>query len=62
MVLEENGEDKLVRKITNEYIELKERRERIGGTRTLIFCIEKPIGLVIFQEEIAFFIMPLKNR
>ena len=42
----------------------KVTNEHIGGKRTLlnISYVEKPIGLVIFWEEIASFMMPLKDR
>ena len=36
--------------------------ERIGETLLNNNLHRKPIGLVIFCEEIAFFMMPLKDR
>ena len=48
-MLKENGEDEMVKKVTNE-----QALERIGEK-------EKPIGSVIFWEEIASFMMPLKD-
>ena len=45
MVLDENKEDKMTRKITNEQV-----LERIGEKRTLLYKMlcRKPIGSVIF--------------
>jgi hypothetical protein len=41
-------------KFLNDY----ERREHLK----IISYVEKPIGLVILKEEIAFFMMSLKDR
>jgi len=46
-VLEQNGEGKMIEKVTNEDI-----LEHIGGKSMIqnmvISCVEKPIGLTIF--------------
>ena len=45
-------------KVTNEQVLYHIREE---GT-LIIYYVEKAIGLVIISEEIAFFMMPLKDR
>ena len=52
--LEENGEDKLM----NKFFNVQERR----GHFKIISYLENPTGLIIFWEEIASFMMPLKDR
>jgi hypothetical protein len=46
-------------KVTNEEV-----LKHIGGKRTplIISYVQKPIGLVIFCEEITSFMMSLKDR
>ena len=53
------GKIKWSEKVTNEQV-----LERIGEKRTFLdnIHVEKQIGLVIFCEEIAFCMTPLKER
>ena len=49
---------KAKRSVTNaDVLDVKKKR----GHFYTIFCTEKPIGLDIFQEIIAFFMKPLKR-
>ena len=42
----------------NNFLSTQERREHVE----IISYVEKPIGMVIFSEEIAFFMKPLTER